>query len=172
MYCFSRMGCDYPSFVQRNRPPKLRIPPLINAIEILKKSSIPLINLPSTFVISNELARIVLAWDTSSIYAKHLSEMWLISRDVGLNCCFSHKQISLVLCCDVCKSSVVLGLCYHCPCHVLPREDGGQSSQECMCPQNFILYILPWILASVWFFFFFQTVNFKFAIDSAFENQC
>lgn len=137
MYCFSRMGCDHPSFVKRNLPPKLRIPPLINAIEISKFSGIPLISLPSTFVISNEFAGIVLAWDTSSIYAEHLSEILFISRNVGSNCCFSHKLISLVLCCDVCKPSVVLGCCYHCPCHVLLREDGGQSSKEYMCPQKF-----------------------------------
>lgn len=108
MYCFSRMGCDHPSFVQRNVPPKLRILPLINAIKISKNSEFPFINLPSTFVISNEFAGIVLVWDTSSIYAKHLSEIWLMAIDVGSKCCFSHKLISLVLCCDVCKPSVIL----------------------------------------------------------------
>lgn len=127
-------------------------------------------------MISNEFAGIVLAWDKSLIYAKHLSKMCLMSRDVGSNCCFSRELTPLVLCCDFGKPFAVLGRWYHCPFHVLLREAGGQSSQEHMCPQQFQkrekFHPSHFTMNLSWCVIFFQTVNFKFAIDSAFENQC
>lgn len=50
----------------------------------------------------------------------------------------SFTLISLVLCCDVCEPALIMGLggCC-CPCHILLRGAGSQTSQKHMCTQKF-----------------------------------
>ena len=83
--------------------------------------------------------------------------------------------ISLVLAHDVCKPSLVMGLGGCCPCHVLPRGAGSQSSQEHTCMQKFCKKEEFPCLQFTWNFSLcansFQTVNFEFVTESAFKNR-